>query len=387
MSITQEPIGTTNDAGTPREQDAVRLIDTDVHHTWRNEAELLGYLSSEWKDYVYGDGRRAPLSIHPERGTSYMLQGALRLEAYPEDGSTPGSDYELMREQLLDVNRPEAAVLTFGVGQQSGLLDPYFAAALCRAANDWNLDHWLSHPDDRLCGLILVPPELPEEAAKEIRRCAGRPRTAGVLLVANNLGKPLGHPVFHPIFAAAAECDLPIVVHVGGEAHLKGIESAGGTGGGMIERYELLHQPAMHYVTSMVTHGLFETFPSMRVMFLEFGFLWLPPLMWRLDSLYKVLRAERPAIKRLPSETIAEHMKFSIQPLDYVPRQKDAVEAVRASAELRSMLCFSSDYPHWDADEPKYVASHLPREWKDQVMYDNAKSFYGARVGAGAASS
>jgi predicted TIM-barrel fold metal-dependent hydrolase len=142
----------------------------------------------------------------------------------------------------------------------------------------------------------------------------------------------------------------------------------------------------MHYISSMVTHGLFDTFPSLNVMFLEFGFLWVPPLMWRLDALYDVLRAERP-VKTLPSETIAQHMKFSMQPLDYVPKQKDAVEAVRACSELRSMLCFSSDYPHWDADDPKYVASHVPREWKDDVMYGNAKAFYGTRVGSAAPSS
>jgi predicted TIM-barrel fold metal-dependent hydrolase len=117
-------------------------------------------------------------------------------------------------------------------------------------------------------------------------------------------------------------------------------------------------------------------------MFLEFGFLWLPPLLWRLDALRDTLRAESPHASQLPSETIAEHVRFSIQPLDYVPEDRLGVEAVAACPELRRILCYASDYPHWDADEPQYVTGRLPREWKDDLFYGNAKSFFGERLPA-----
>ena len=361
-------------------RETLTVIDTDVHHNWSNSAELISYLPPDWKDYVHRQGHGASMPILPERGTSYMPHGPFRLDSFPEDGSTPGSDYELMRRQLLERDDTKAVVLTFGVGGQTGMLNPYYALALSRAANDWNLDRWLSLPDDRLRGLILVPTELPEEGANEIRRCAEWPRVSGVLLVANSLAKPIGHPLFDPIFKAASDCELPVVVHVGGEAHMKGVESAGGTSGGMIERYEVLHQPGMHYITSMVTHGLFERFPSLKVMFLEFGFLWLPPLLWRMDALRDVLLKESPLVKRLPSEYISDHVRFSIQPLDYVPEGKIGIDAVSACPELRQILCYSSDYPHWDADEPKYVASRFPREWRDDIFYRNAKQFFGDRI-------
>jgi uncharacterized protein len=37
------------------------------------------------------------------------------------------------------------------------------------------------------------------------------------------------------------------------------------------------------------------------------------------------------------------------------------------------MLCFSSDYPHWDADEPTFIGSILPVEWHEKIFYANAR--------------
>jgi predicted TIM-barrel fold metal-dependent hydrolase len=45
------------------------------------------------------------------------------------------------------------------------------------------------------------------------------------------------------------------------------------------------------------------------------------------------------------------------------------------------ILCFSSDYPHWDGDEPGYLLRRLPEEWREPVMHANAAAFYGKRLG------
>ena len=37
------------------------------------------------------------------------------------------------------------------------------------------------------------------------------------------------------------------------------------------------------------------------------------------------------------------------------------------------MLCFSSDYPHWDSDTPLYISSILPSAWHDGVFHQNAR--------------
>jgi predicted TIM-barrel fold metal-dependent hydrolase len=41
------------------------------------------------------------------------------------------------------------------------------------------------------------------------------------------------------------------------------------------------------------------------------------------------------------------------------------------------LLLFSSDYPHWDADEPDSVGLRaFPDEWKQKVYWENARRLY-----------
>src|SRR4051794_41286171 len=111
-----------------------------------------------------------------------------------------------MEEQLLGPYRIERGLLTFGAGTYvAANANPYFATELARAANDWSIDHWLDGRDGRLYGTVLLANQLPEEAARELRRIGGRPRLAARPPATNALRKPLGPPLFHPIYHAAPE--------------------------------------------------------------------------------------------------------------------------------------------------------------------------------------
>src|SRR5262245_64619379 len=83
-------------------------------------------------------------------------------------GSPPGSCSRVMTEQLLEPSGASRVVL----GYDSGMLLPvhsnhFLARELVRAANNWSVERWLSGQDDRFYGLILVPNQMPEEAAAE----------------------------------------------------------------------------------------------------------------------------------------------------------------------------------------------------------------------------
>ena len=111
-----------------------------------------------------------------------------------------------------------------------------------------------------------------------------------------------------------------MAVHASGDAVGKGQESAGGNSATMLERYAAsFGAPGMHHLSSMITQGLFGRFPTLQVALLEFGFTWLPALMWRLDSLYDELRIECPWVTELPSETARRHVKITTQPFEYSP--------------------------------------------------------------------
>ena len=55
------------------------------------------------------------------------------------------------------------------------------------------------------------------------------------------------------------------------------------------------------------------------------------------------------------------------------------------SAGALEILCFSSDYPYWDGDDPDYLLRRLPEAWRELVMRANAAALYGKRLGLVAA--
>ena len=40
------------------------------------------------------------------------------------------------------------------------------------------------------------------------------------------------------------------------------------------------------------------------------------------------------------------------------------------------ILMFSTDYPHWDADDPIQAMAAIPPDIRRKIMYDNPRQFY-----------
>jgi len=354
------------------------LIDTDVHHSWRSEADVWAYIPRQWRELATGELGGSLRVTAPYRFSYRRRPAGVRLEAYPLNGDKPGSDYNLLREQVLDRHHVERALLTFDTALNNAVPNPYFAQAVVRAINDWNVDQWLTNPDERLCSVVLIPGQLPEEAAAEIRRIGRHPRVVGALLGWNALSKPLGHPLYHPIYEAAAEMGLPLILHTAAGEHAWGPAqfNAGGLPGSYFEMDNLFTHPTFHHLSSLIVHGAFEKFPTLRLLCVECGLSWVPWLLWNLDDHYQVLRRESIWLKRWPSEYFHEHVRFATQPLELSPRPEQLTEALESMAGLEDLLCYSSDYPHWDADDPRYVAGRLPRSWHRKVFYDNARQLF-----------
>ncbi len=127
-------------------------------------------------------------------------------------------------------------------------------------------------------------------------------------------------------------------------------------------------------ISSLVFNGVFERFPDLKFVFVESGFTWTVPLIWRMDTTWRYLRIETPWVKHSPSHYVREHIRFTTQPVD---EPDDAQHLVQLIAMLGpELLLFSTDYPHWDADTPTRVLQVLPAEWKDRIFARNAVEFF-----------
>jgi predicted TIM-barrel fold metal-dependent hydrolase len=361
------------------------VVDVDVHNNWNSVEELVAYLPRRWQEYIRGPGDGRLVSIRHVIPTWYQAGSYVRGEYVAKSaGSDSTPWYDLLRRDVLDGLGVNRTVLTYSVGQQGGLYNPHFSAALARAANEWMSEEWLAR-DSRLYGSILVPGESPTEAAKEIRRWASDPRMCQILLPGNPLGKPFGHPIYAPIFDAAAETGRPVAIHFGSENNSLGRHTAGGTPGNIFEWWANGHQPPMHYVSSMISNGVFERLPSLKVLVLEVGFLWLPALAWRLDASRRLLAAEGAPLNRMPSEILREQLWVGTQPVDTVDawRMRRVFEAFE---DFEDMLCFAGDFPHFDADDPAGIARYFPPAWREKVFGGNAADLYGWDIADVAAS-
>jgi predicted TIM-barrel fold metal-dependent hydrolase len=352
------------------------VIDCDVHQNFDHVQDLVPWLDPAFRDYVVHGGYGGySLPNYPWLHPS----GFMRDDARPADGGVPGSDYELLRQQLLDAFDVEFAILT---GEEilsvSAVPHAQLASALATAYNRWLVEEWLPR-DPRLKGSLVIAPQDAPSAVQEIQRVGKHPDVVQAIVSCGSAAA-YGDPRYHPIWAACAELGLPVAMHVGAEGlGANAPPTATGYPSYYLEWHTLLPTTAMSHLVSLVAQGVFERFPGFRVVVVEAGVAWLPGVLWRLDANWRALRAETPWVKELPSETVRRRVRLTTQPLEQ-PQAVDQLSGVLGAIEgLEEMLMFATDYPHWDFDEPEQVARRLPAAWRDRVMSENARDFYGLR--------
>lgn len=344
-----------------------RIIDCDVHNTMSSDTVLYPYLSQRWR-------RHHSMLGTPDRVGAYipraMPYGA-RHDAWPPSGQRPGSDLNFLQEQLLDFWNIEYGILNCltAVCEMPNL---EYAAAFAQAVNDWQIAEWLE-PEPRLRASIIVPGEDGKLAANEIDRLSGHPRFVQVLLLVRTM-EPLGRRKYWKIYETAVSHDLPIGIHFTGVG--VGPITAAGRPSHYIEDHTGMTQAFQTQVTSLVCEGVFEHFPTLKVVLIEGGIAWLPPLMWRLDHAWKKLREEVPYLKRLPSEYIRAHFWLTTQPIDEPPKS-EYFQQLLVHLDVDDKLMFATDYPHWDFDAPdRTIPTNLDPGLRQKIMAENARTFY-----------
>ena len=129
-------------------------------------------------------------------------------------------------------------------------------------------------------------------------------------------------------------------------------------------------------VISLVFEGVFERFPTLKIVLIEGGFAWLPSLMWRMDRAYKRLHAEVPHLKQLPSAYVRRHFWLTTQPIEE-PTKPQQFHQLLAHLDMNDRLMFATDYPHWDFDAPDQVfPTKIDPALEQRIMSENAKALY-----------
>ncbi len=343
------------------------IIDVDVHPIIDAD-RVRDFLPEPWRTRYESGNRSAG-------GLGYWNpNGVMRSDAVLEDGTPTYTRPEPLAEHHFDANNLAYGVLNNPHIGMPLSPEPDYAASVISAFNDILIEDWLP-ADERFLASIQVVLSDPQLAVKEIHRVGGHPRVAQALLPGGS-PLPYGNRFFHPIYEAAVAYDLPVALHPGPEGTgISGKPMASGYPSSYLEWHTGLATIYQSQLLSLVTEGVFQTFPELRIILLEGGVMWLPPLMWRLDKNWKALRVTSPWLDRPPSEVIQEHVMLNTQPVE----EPDNIRHFRAMLEMfdaKNMLMFSSDYPHWDGDTPDFAGRMFPESMRAGVMGENARRLY-----------
>jgi hypothetical protein len=349
-------------------------VDVDVHHLYADESELVPYLEEGYAERFeeYGHPLVGGRGLNNSPGFEGLWSDGPA--GRPRDGETPT---ETVRRELLDGHGVEVAVLTGSepFWAPSSMPTKPYANALCRAYNDYTIEHWLA-ADDRFRYAMTVNHHDPAAAAAEIERVGDHPGVVAVNL-APRTHRPLGNEAYHPMYEACAAVGLPVTIHRGhgaGGIHKQPPTSAGYPTEGIEERV-VRHSQIQAQLSSFVFEGTFDTFPGLRVACLEWGWTWLPAYLWRLDQEWKNMRTEVPWIESPPSDLVLERVRLDAQPVEGPSTSGHLAETLDWIDGDR-LLMYGSDFPRRDVDDPATVLPSLSASARERVLAGNALEFF-----------
>lgn len=231
---------------------------------------------------------------------------------------------------------PTICILPFPTDDQD------LANAYCRAYNNWMIDY--SHNRlDRIWPVAVINWHGVEEAARELQRCVNAGFKALFVPPETVANKRPGDEHFDPIWRICEDAGLPACLHVVVRFSGAAVPFSDwhATSPGPIFGFGLgATGQLIPALTSMITDGLFERYPKLKVVSVEAGAGYAPYLMDRLDAKYEVFDGMLP-LPRKPSEYVQRNCYFVAE-----PKERTIDMTLELVGEDRIM--WGSDYPHID---------------------------------------
>jgi predicted TIM-barrel fold metal-dependent hydrolase len=249
--------------------------------------------------------------------------------------------------------------------------NPQHAAAIVRATNEWVAEEWLPAGDGKFVASLRVPLTDVAASLAEIERYAGDERFVQ-LAVPLRAYLPFGDDFYFPIWSAAAELGLPVCVLDDYSTVVEHPETPVGMVRYFSEKHALRPFAGIVQLSSMITSGLFDRLPELRVIVGDGGLDLSRPMFWRIDRDWRQSRVEIPWVERPPSDYLPDHVRFVTQPedglTDGVQLEEDLLRITRAE----QLLLFGSHYPYWDNQDARTALGGWDEGIRKRVFSENA---------------
>ncbi len=342
-----------------------------IESRFRDRAPRL--VSNEKEDYWQCEG--APPRQVGGMGVAGKPSDQVRREGrFDKDVPRSGWDPKARVEPIAaDGVKAEVLYPTVGLGVYQ-TADRELRLASLMAYNDWIADFCSAFPN-RYKGIAMLDIEDPAWSAQELRRTRKKGLVGGMISMSSEEEEEYPKPQYEPFWAAAQETDSPISLHIvtAKRPVTRYTPGMGATADVHVRRC----------LAGMIAGGLFQRFPTLKVVSAENDIGWVPYFMERSDYIAERRQhqswftASRTA---LPSDQIRQHVHFTfMRDRCWVP--------LRETIGIDRIM-WASDYPHLDSTWPKSreaiegILKGVPEAESRKVVGENAAKLYGFDIAA-----
>ena len=263
-----------------------------------------------------------------------------------------------------DQHGVECAFLFPGLGfmleSELATSDPEACVAAFRAFNRWIDEDWGFDYKQRVFALPCLTLIDPADAVRELEWALSRGARAiqirpGPIAGPGKHRSP-GDPVFDPFWARMNEAGVVVGYHGGVGRYLEFYQDWGEPNG-IVDFEESAFKEVTGLmgartisdtIAAMICHGVFARFPNLRVITVENGSDWAPPL---LEQLSRTSRMLPKGFSEDPVETFKRHVRISCTPFF-----DDQLSELASLVGAENIL-MGSDFPHAEglADPAEYL--------------------------------
>jgi predicted TIM-barrel fold metal-dependent hydrolase len=285
------------------------------------------------------------------------------------------------RLAVLDEQHLDGALLfpTLGVGMEQALRDdlPAMTAAF-RAFNQWVDDDWGFHYQERIFAAPYITLADPDNAAAQLHWALDHGARVVVMAAGPILTeagwKPPAHPDFAPFWSLLNESRITLAYHAGDSAYTNLLPLWGESAQAEAHRIPLMRgllsaNPVPDTMAALLSGGIFQRYPNLRLAIIETGADWVAPLFKLLKKSYGQAAGAWPAD---PIETFRRHVWVA-------PYYENDLNEIKELVGIDRVL-FGSDWPHTEGlSEPlDYLKdieqAGLSDEDRDKVIRLNGAS-------------
>ncbi len=236
--------------------------------------------------------------------------------------------------------------------------------ATLHAYNQWMEEDWGFHHQERIFAVPMLSLVDVDRACEELDWCLEHGARAVAIRPAPVYGHPSprspGRPEFDPFWARVNEAGVLVVLHVTDSGYSDyaadwdaGPETQPFTP--MPFRQMIIRdRPIYDAVANLIVDGLFQRHPRVRVASIENGSEWVPPLLRKLDKVYRQMPTE---FIEHPQETFNRHVWV-------VPEYGEDIRWLADTIGVEHVL-YGSDFPHAEG----YAT---PLDWIEELEKFNA---------------